>query len=659
MDVGGVGRKLIVVVLAAALLVIACSILWLGAAPAKNVPVARGSGVTVVPDTINVLMPDGSVKTMEMDEYLKGVVPSEVGASWPYDSLAAQAIAARCYASTANRHPDKGANVCTTTHCQVWRAAHDPRTDTAVDSTHKRAATYNGEIISAFYFGHCDGHTRNIEDVWGSYVPYCRSVSCPCGFTTMWGHGVGMCQEGARVLAENGWDYRDILKHYYTGVEVESTETTALDWYFAEGTTRPEFVTYLCVANPNGVNAEITVSYLVEGGGNQSVPYTIGPNSRLTVDAAKDIGIGKDFSTRVTSTNKVGIVAERPMYFNYKGAWSGGSDTVGTPYPGTTWYFAEGTTRPNFATYLCLGNPGDREAQVTITYFKGDGNTQQQVVNVAPLSRLTVPVNDVLDTTDDASRDFAARLQVTNGVEIIAERPMYFNYQGDWSGGHDAMGAPSTKTTWYFAEGTTRPNFATFLCLANPSEAEAAVTATYMVAGGGNKDMAYAVGPHSRLTIDVSGALGGGKDFSCRVASTNDVGIIAERPMYFNYGGAWSGGHDAVGAPYPKTTWYFAEGTTRPNFATFLCLGNPTDKQASVLVTYMRGDGITQQQAATVPPLSRTTLCVNDALGAADDAAHDTAMIVEVTNGVGIVAERPMYFNYMGTWTGGTDAMGY
>jgi hypothetical protein len=50
---------------------------------------------------------------------------------------------------------------------------------------------------------------------------------------------------------------------------------------------------------------------------------------------------------------------------------------------------------------------------------------------------------------------------------------------------------------------------------------------------------------------------------------------------------------------------------------------------------------------------------VNDALGAADDAAHDTAMIVEVTNGVGIVAERPMYFNYMGTWTGGTDAMGY
>ncbi|MCJ7744762.1 MAG: SpoIID/LytB domain-containing protein, partial [Actinobacteria bacterium] len=561
MVVDGAGRKL-AAVLAAGLLTVACSTLFLAPAPAGNVPVARGSGVSVVPDTVNVLMPDGSVKTMEMDEYLKGVVPSEVSASWPYDSLAAQAIAARCYASTANRHPDRGANVCTTTHCQVWRAAHDPRTDTAVDSTHKVAARYNGETISAFYFGHCDGHTRNIEDVWGSYVPYCRSVSCPCGFTTMWGHGVGMCQEGARALAAAGWSYRDILKHYYTGVEVESTETTAVDWYFAEGTTRPEFVTYLCLANPNGVNAEVTVNYLVEGGGNQSVPYTIGPNSRLTVDAAKDIGTGKDFSTRVTSTNRVGIVAERPMYFNYKGAWSGGSDTVGAPYPKTTWYFAEGTTRPNFATYFCVGNPDNQEAQVTITYFKGDGNTQQQAVNVSPLSRLTVPVNDVLGTTDDASHDFAARLEVTNGVGIIAERPMYFNYQGGWSGGHDAMGAPSPKTTWYFAEGTTRPNFATFLCIANPSDAEAAVTVTYMVAGGGNRDIAYVAGPHSRRTINVVTDLGGDRDFSCRVASTNDVGIIVERPMYFNYGGAWSGGHDAMGAPYPKASWYFAEGTT-------------------------------------------------------------------------------------------------
>jgi peptidoglycan hydrolase-like amidase len=103
-------RKL--AVLAGAVLLIAAVFTWWPSrAPAGSVPVARGSGVWVVPDTINVLMPDGSVKTMDMDEYLKGVVPAEVGASWPYDALAAQAVAARCFASTADRHPDKGANV--------------------------------------------------------------------------------------------------------------------------------------------------------------------------------------------------------------------------------------------------------------------------------------------------------------------------------------------------------------------------------------------------------------------------------------------------------------------------------------------------------------------------------------------------------------------
>lgn len=36
-----------------------------------------------------------------------------------------------------------------------------------------------------------------------------------------WGHGVGMCQWGARGMAEKGKDYKEILKHYYTGVKIE------------------------------------------------------------------------------------------------------------------------------------------------------------------------------------------------------------------------------------------------------------------------------------------------------------------------------------------------------------------------------------------------------------------------------------------------------
>jgi len=39
------------------------------------------------------------------------------------------------------------------------------------------------------------------------------------------------------------------------------------------------------------------------------------------------------------------------------------------------------------------------------------------------------------------------------GSPIVAERPMYFNYHGKWTGGHDIMGTDSPKTKWYFAEG--------------------------------------------------------------------------------------------------------------------------------------------------------------------------------------------------------------
>jgi Stage II sporulation protein/Family of unknown function (DUF5719) len=635
-----------------------CSPALPGWIPAQGPPRGAGlagSGVVEIPDTVKVLMPDNSVRTMNMDEYLKGVVPAEMSPSWPLNALCAQAVAARCYATTAHRHPEQGADVCTTTHCQVWQDRHYDRTDLAVDSTHKVAALYRGEVIEAFYFGHCDGHTRDAEEVGWGYVPYCLSVGCPCGFTQMYGHGVGMCQEGARVLAQNGWDYKDILKHYYSGVEVRNTEPAAQNWYFAEGTTRPDFVTYVCLANPGGDDASVAVRYMLEGGSNKDVVRTVKAHSRLTIDTASDVGRSKDFSIEVNSRNGVPVVAERPMYFNYKGAWTGGSDTVGSPETQRTLYFAEGTTRPGFDTYLCIGNPSDTEAQITVSYMVEQGKNNEKKYVVKPRARKTLEVAREIGR----EKDFSCRLSSTNGVGIVAERPMYFNFAGEWSGGHTAMGAASPGSSWYFSEGTTRPGFRTYLCLSNPNAAPADVKVSYLIDGGENVEAAYEVGPLTRKTIDASQDVGNGRDFSCRVTSENNVGVVAERPMYFNYGGAWTGGSDAVGASGPGPRWYFAEGTARPNFVTYISLANPTDNRADVKITYIKTDGTTSQQSATVEPLSRTTVSANDFLGTVDDGAHDFAIKVESVNNVGIVAERPMYFNYRGAWSGGHDAMGY
>lgn len=189
-------------------------------------PAASGVSAASVPSSIRVLMPDGQVVEMDLDEYLKGVVPSEMPAYAPLEALKAQAVAARSYAVTSWNHPAEGANVCTTQHCQVWRDVHYTRTDEAVEATSGMVAEYDGQVIRAYYFGHCDGHTRNSEDVWWQALPYCRSVECVCGFDWLWGHGVGMCQRGAMEMGEQGATFDQILKHYYTGISIFGWEPT-------------------------------------------------------------------------------------------------------------------------------------------------------------------------------------------------------------------------------------------------------------------------------------------------------------------------------------------------------------------------------------------------------------------------------------------------
>jgi hypothetical protein len=212
------------------------------------------SGISELPATIRVAVradpavaasPILEVITLDFEEYIKGVLPYEMSPAYPLEALKAQAIAARSYAAAnLNKHASDGADVCSSVHCQVWKPTHYATTDLAVDATRGMAATYNGSIIYAFYHGHCDGHTRNSEDVWSTAVPYLRGVACSCGYTTLWGHGVGMCQEGARAMAGAGAPFDQIVKHYYTGVSLLSGPSAALSEARVEPATGNEGATY-------------------------------------------------------------------------------------------------------------------------------------------------------------------------------------------------------------------------------------------------------------------------------------------------------------------------------------------------------------------------------------------------------------------------------
>jgi poly-gamma-glutamate capsule biosynthesis protein CapA/YwtB (metallophosphatase superfamily) len=421
-------------------------------------------------------------------------------------------------------------------------------------------------------------------------------------------------------------------------------------WYFAEGTTREGFNEYLCLLNPNAGATAASVTYMLGTGENVSKEYGLAPNSRTTIDVSADVPAGNDVSVKIEARDPV--VAERPVYFRYKGTITGGHDVMGANAPAKEWYFAEGTCRPGFETYLSIQNPESAEAAVKMTYMLGDGDTKEEMLSVAGRSRKTVAVSGTLGIADDTAHDFSCRVETTNDTRVVAERPTYFDYKG-WTGGHDVLGANAPAKEWYFAEGTCRPGFESYLCIQNPSAASADVKVAYMLGDGSTRDQSITVSGNSRYTVFVDDVLGRGDDpahdFSVKVESTNGAGIVAERPMYFSYRGAWTGGHDVLGAAAPQAQWYFAEGTCRPGFDPYITIQNPEPTNATVRLSYMLGDGTSKEGSLTVRARSRATVIVKDALGEANDTAHDFSCKVESTDGTPIVAERPVYFSYAST----------
>ncbi len=172
---------------------------------------------------IRVLFEDGSVQTMDLEEYLRSVVPGEVPATWPPEAVKTQTIAARGYAQYAIEHPrhHPHADVCTTTHCQYYNSEKiHPKTDEAIRQTRSIIALYNGKTANTVFSARCGGHTLGNEDVWkSSPVPYMRGVPCP-DKGEKHGHGIGLCQHGARVFATEGRTFQEIIKYYYSGVNL-------------------------------------------------------------------------------------------------------------------------------------------------------------------------------------------------------------------------------------------------------------------------------------------------------------------------------------------------------------------------------------------------------------------------------------------------------
>lgn len=156
------------------------------------------------------------INDIDLEDYIKGVVPCEMSPSWEFEALKAQAIAARSYAlANLGKQAKYGYDLKDNTEDQAYGGASSETkiTNKAVDETHGLVLTYDMKVISAYYSASAGGMTS--KNAWGGYAPYLRSVPSFDDNVAKNGHGVGMSQHGANNLAKKGYNAYQILQYFY------------------------------------------------------------------------------------------------------------------------------------------------------------------------------------------------------------------------------------------------------------------------------------------------------------------------------------------------------------------------------------------------------------------------------------------------------------
>ncbi|MEK5393701.1 stage II sporulation protein D [Margalitia sp. FSL K6-0131] len=137
------------------------------------------------------------IEKPDLEDYVVGVVASEMPATFQKEALKAQALTARTFIVKqlmygGNSSLPKGAMVEDTTNFQVYQNMDELKKEwkdkynqnikkirDAVEATAGQILTYNGSPITASFFSTSNGYTENSEDYWDQPVPYLKSVKSP------------------------------------------------------------------------------------------------------------------------------------------------------------------------------------------------------------------------------------------------------------------------------------------------------------------------------------------------------------------------------------------------------------------------------------------------------------------------------------------------
>ncbi|MGI5836364.1 MAG: S8 family peptidase [Chloroflexota bacterium] len=299
--------------------------------------------------------------------------------------------------------------------------------------------------------------------------------------------------------------------HGTGGVSAPSKE-----WYMAEGSTHDNFDTWILLQNPQGVHANVTLTFLTSEGKKGEMALGLPPTSRRSI-YVNQIVPDAEVSTIVLSDQP--IIAERSMYFRQ----SGGHGGVVASQLARNWYLAEGQTGQGLQSWILVLNPNEQVANLKVTFFREDGTTSAGDFTAPPNSRLSLYLNNLVD-----SGKFG--VQVDSDQPIAVERSVYF---AGGRGGHNVVATPQLSQEWYLPEGSTKHPFTETVAIVNPGQSIANLTVIFVKNDGGTESRNYMLQPTSRFTLNVNELLPDA-EVSTRVVS--DTPIAVERSMYFANG---------------------------------------------------------------------------------------------------------------------------
>jgi hypothetical protein len=322
------------------------------------------------------------------------------------------------------------------------------------------------------------------------------------------------CLEGKTIAVDRTMTWEQEA-HNSIGVNCAATS-----WYMPEGCSGYGFETWTLVQNPNGSEANVTLTYMLEDGAARSFEKVVPANSRRTFNMASDIGAA---SASTALTSDLPVIPERSMYRYDR---MEGHDSIGATTPSEDYYLAEGTTAWGFTTWLLVQNPNPDGARVDVTYMTPSGPVAQAPFDIPARSRKTIKVNDVpgMSNTD-------CSIHVHGTLPILAERAMYWN-NSDKEACHDSIGVARPHRSFNLPDGETSEGRQTYTLVANPNKVPVSIVIKYLTATGqGGVTFSDTIPAGSRKTYDMSGWITDGRASVSVICSANPV--VVERSMYW------------------------------------------------------------------------------------------------------------------------------